>query len=394
MNVALFLEIKNEYTEHLVDTLTPYIYEGLSSIYKKAVELAKESDRDDRTLLIFQKLLQSVNSWNQLNIEEETNRIKQLSNTADYLDDLVKAVIKSNVILLAYSNSISNMIGQTFYNGLTTSTFIHRCYTECAKDAHNNPYLFFHDVAPMDFKRNQIIIQQHVQSAIVKAIRKILPISMILKEYLINSINIINEPPKVELMGMPAGPMENIVPVDTLPKADPSRIASEKKLNPGLEKEVMKIIRSEGIKSDKEKIQAIMNIDKLITSMEPNRQEEFSSKRVLSSISKHRNPELMIAPHLLEQDDNNDDDAFNANLGPSDRKVINIDFDAQPTVEGSTNKKTLSGTSMSGKPAPKYTNANRMYTETSERIDPNKVNLIEDYGPQVGGSRRSRQYKN
>ena len=42
MNVALFLEIKNEYSEHLIDTLTPFIYEGLKSLYKDATKIAEE----------------------------------------------------------------------------------------------------------------------------------------------------------------------------------------------------------------------------------------------------------------------------------------------------------------------------------------------------------------
>jgi len=388
MNVALFLEIKNEYTEHLVDTLTPYIYEGLSSIYKQAVNIAYESNAEDKILLIFQKLLQSVDSWNQLKIDEETNRIKQLSNTADYLDDLVKAVIKSNIILLTYSNSISNIIGQTVYSSITTSTFVHRCYTECAKDVHNNPFLFYHKVKSMEAKRSQIIVQQNIQTAIIRAVRKILPIGMILKEYLLNSVNIIYEPPKVELLGMPANPLENLVPMPAC-AMNVHPVLSEKKIDSKLEKEVMQILKSDYLKSDKQRIQAIMNIDKIITSAIPNDPGELSAKKIVSSITKNRHSEPMIPPHLIEQDDDDNDDddhAMNSRLGKSDRKVINIDFDEEPTIEGS-NKKTLSGTTISTRPQAK--NPSRSYTETSERIDPSKTNIIEDYGAQNGGSHRN-----
>ena len=205
MNVSFFLEMKEEYTQHLVDTLAPYIYEGLTSIYKEAVRVANDSGCEEKILITFQKCLQAIGKWSQVIIAEETNRIKQLSGTTDYLDDLVKAVIKSNIILLTFSNNISNIVAQTFYNSFTTQLFIHRCYSECGKDAHNYPYLFYHDVSAMDYKRNQIVIQQNIQSGITRAIRKVLPISLILKEYLVNSINIIQEPPKVELVG--ANPM-------------------------------------------------------------------------------------------------------------------------------------------------------------------------------------------
>ena len=379
MNVSLFLEIKNEYTEHLVDTITPFIYEGLNSIYKEAVKIAEQTNCNDKILLIFQKLLQSVSSWNQMRIDEETMRIKVASNTSEYLDDLIKAVIKSNIILLAYSNTISNIIGQTFYNNMTTSFFIHRCYTECAKDAHNNPYLFYHDINPMDLKRNQIIIQQNIQAAIVRAIRKILPISMILKEYLINSVNIINEPPKIELLGMPESKNQEVKP----------KSEKENKIDPKLEKEVMNIIRSENTKSDKQKVKAIMNIDKIITSIEPNKINDLSIKNnSLKENLSHFKSELIVNPHLVDNK-HEVNNSLNKNLAESDKKVINIDFDDEETIH--TNKEHITQTTMSNKLNNKYLNGN--VPLTSERIDPNNINLIEDYGHQTGGKNKNKSKK-
>jgi hypothetical protein len=377
MSVALFLETKNEFTEHLIDTITPFIYEGLNSIYKEAVKIAESAESQDKILLIFQKLLQSVQGWNQQKIEEETNRIKTLSNTSEYFDKLVKAVVKSNIILLTNSNTISNIIGQTFYNNFTTYTFIHRCYTECAKDAHNNPYLFYHDANPMDIKRNQMIIQQNIQSAITKAIRKILPISMILEEYLVNSMNIINEPPKVELIG---APNPSVLP--PLPQEKP---VSEKKIDPKLEKEVMNIIKSEGVKTDKQKIQAIMNINEIITSMEPNKPGEMSARNS-SAKSKSK---INVPLHLVE-DDSDDEEPANGKLNASDKKLVNMNFDEATTVS-QTNKKSASATSMSDKPHNKVSKQ-PAYSEVSERVDPSKVDLIEDYGPQVGGKKGKKKH--
>ena len=364
-NIPLFLEIKNEYTEHLVDTLTPYVYEGLNSIYRGAVKAAEDSNATDKTLIIFQKLLQSVATWNQIKIDEEANRIKQLSNTADYLDDLVKAVIKSNIILLSYSNTVSNVIGQSFYNNLSTSSFVHRCYTECAKDAHNNPYLFYHDANPLDLKRNQIIIQQNIQSAITRAVRKILPISMILKEYLVNSINIFNEPPKVELVGGPQPAVEGqaggIGPI--APPLAPGIVPMVAGIvnDPKLDKEVMNMIKSEHAKSDKQKVKDIMNLDKIINSID---------KPKVPHIPKAE-PEP-TSPH-------------NQKLTKSDKNILNIDFDKEKTVEGST-KESTPQTTISNKPQPKLAGY-----EASERVDPDKVDIIEDYGNGQNGGWKNKK---
>lgn len=403
MNVALFLEIKSEYTEHLVDTLTPYIYEGLTSIYNDAVKFTKDSGCENKILITFQKCLQAIDTWSQLRITEEANRIKQSSNTADYLDDLIKAVVKSNIILLTYSNNISNIVAQSFYNTFTTQTFIHRCYTECGKDAHNNPFFFYHETDPMDYKRNQMIIKQNIQEGITRAIRKVLPISLILKEYLVNSINIIQEPPKVELLGTNLNPIDATIPNLGAPSAlmpvNPmGKRLSEQKMDPQLEKDVMNIIKSEGIKTDNEKMRALMNLDKILSSIEPNRRENSSANKstYVKRVTGNKYSDLMVPPHLIddESDGRNDIDLVNMNLGNSDKNILNINIDEEETIEGNSANKSVSGTSLMSRALPGRSGP-RMNPETSERIDPSKVKLIEDYGTmQLGGSRRDRQRRN
>jgi hypothetical protein len=407
MNVALFLEIKNEYTEHLVDTVTPFIYEGLICIYKEAVKIAEEANSKEKILNTFQIMLRQVEKWNQVRITEETARIKQASGTADYLDDLIKAVIKSNIILLSYSNTISNIIAQTFYNNFATANFVHRCYIECAKDAFNNPFMFFHDVSPMEFKRNQILIDQMIRHAVERGLRKILPISSILKEYLINSVNIINEPQKIELVGAgqtadvnvnpllaPVGLDPNAMPMPTAMPATnqlPKPLSEKPPLKlpeTQLEKDVMKIIKSE-TKSDHDRVKKIMQIEKIITSMEPTRPADINSARSNRS-------ELKIPPHLMEIELEDDKDIYHGHMNKSDRDLMNIDFEDQETDQGSTTKRSGSGTGTqtgstisagSQVNAPSRSKRGEM-TESS--IDPNKIGgYIEEYGrPNKGGAIR------
>jgi hypothetical protein len=359
MNVSLFLEIKEEYTRHLIDTLTPFIYEGLTSIYKKAVDSAHQSGEETKTLLVFQKMLQTVNGWSQQRIDDETNRIKVQSNTSTYLDDLVKAVIKSNIILLSYSNTISNMIGPAFYDNFTTGMFIHRCYTECAKDSHNNPYLFYHDVSPMDVKRNQIIIQQNIENSIVKAIRKVLPISMILKEYLINSVNIINSPAKVELIGAAGAPIG--IPPPVVPPV------KEERLDPLVEEKIMAAVASDHQKTDQEKIKAMMNMEKIITSMTP--------KRNYSPISS------LPERHSINETDN----VINRHLHSSDQLLMDINFDKTHSSNNPGRSHT-SNLSISMMP---MANAKKKQMPLTSEINPSEAEFIEEYG----GNRKRTNYR-
>ncbi|AKI80150.1 hypothetical protein QJ850_gp549 [Acanthamoeba polyphaga mimivirus] len=295
--------------------MTPYIYEGLLAIYSRACEIADESKKSNKILSIFQKLLQSIDEWNQSRIDDETNRIKMTGQTQDYLDDLVKAVIRSNIILLSCNNNISQAICQNFYNGLSTSALIHRCYAECGKDAHNNPYLFFHGVEPLDYKRNQVIIQDHVRMGITRAIRKILPISMILKEYLVNSMNLFPDPNRtnplfptqsinnainnpfqlpspMQIPGQPTQIVQPTQPIQSMQQFQPlpieqpmgsqmmtfgTNITAPETKNQ-IEHEIFNVIKSENVGQNPQKIKAIMNIEKIITSVEPNQMADFVPK--------------------------------------------------------------------------------------------------------------------
>ena len=177
MNICL-VEIKNEYTMHLIKLLTPSIFEGIQSIYNKAVELSETNILKD-----FQILLESIPSWNRRTIDNETNRI--ILSTKPYLKDLVKATIKANIILLMYNPLVENSnINPALYEHININDFIHILYIECARELYNNPYLFYHKFKPLEIKRNQRDIIQLIKESIQNAIRKILPIQSILNTYL------------------------------------------------------------------------------------------------------------------------------------------------------------------------------------------------------------------
>ena len=421
MNVTFFLETKNEYTEHLVDTLTPFIYEGLSSFYNEAVTVTEESGVKNKVLIVFQKLLQTIEEWNKLKIDEETNRIKQNSGTAEILDDLVKAVIKANIILLTYSNNVSTVIAQTFYNNFETSLLVHRCYIECAKDAHNNPFLFYHDVEPMEQKRNQMLIEKNIQSAIIRGIRKILPISLILKEYLANSVNIIYEPPKVELVGesrdllMIAGPvpLNPVEPQPALPVSPPE---------PGLENKVMGLVNKDIGKSDRDRVKALMQLEKALNSIENSNRcsVKKSDKKPNAAANPDKKSDQMKggkkdeskSPEKDKRDQRDQKDKHkhnrlldsdkkkyspNKNLNKSDRAVIDIQVGSASESESASSSgdsRTQSVTSMSEKHNVK--DVKRRRDESSEQSDsskPKRRSYIEEYGTPTDSVRQRKNYR-
>jgi len=177
------IETKQEYTIHLVNSINPLIYDGIQNIYEEAKRNAKSNDE----LKIFQILLSNVPKWNPSIIDNEYQRIIRLNNLGKTIEDLLKAVIKSNITVLTNTNIEYNQellkelnIQDDFKN------FIHLVYIECARSFYNTPFLFSHRDAPIDIKRNQTEILKIIQECIKNAIRKMIPLQITIKTYLEN----------------------------------------------------------------------------------------------------------------------------------------------------------------------------------------------------------------
>lgn len=191
------VEIKNEYTLFLTNIMTPLMYEGIKRIYDKSIETNKkfvEAMKNNPNieipgiLKIFQTFLKGIKNINNNNIEIETERIRERSKCSDWFDDLIKAVIKSYIVLLTYnaSGKTCKLVEEKFHSTIDTKIFIHKCYIECARIFYNYPELFWHKYVTIEIKRNQREAYELIKVSIVEAIRKMLPMKLILEEYLKN----------------------------------------------------------------------------------------------------------------------------------------------------------------------------------------------------------------
>lgn len=282
MNIQIYLEIKQEYTCHLIDLITPCIHDGIQCIYKQAKKDAEENGNREYILAIFQRYLKGVNDWNETYIEKETNRIKIASGTEHYFDDLVRAIVKTHIILLTHSNNISSVIAETFFNNLSINQFVHRCYIESARYIHNNIFLFYDDgISPLDIKRNQIIVKKEIENSIIRAIRGILPVRLMLKEFLANTIdvfNVSNNPP-TQYGGLNQ-PLFYNNPYPQFPNVPQNKIP----ISP-LENKVMNAIATENKLSNEQKIGQLMEIEKIITERQNEKNKSSHSKTRSSTTS-------------------------------------------------------------------------------------------------------------
>ena len=176
------VETKLEYTIQLINVLTPLIYEGLQSIYQEVIKISN----CDNILKNFQIFMQRIPKWNNDIINNETQRIMNNSKSYSWLEDLIKATLKANIIVLTYNPTVKDQIklDSSFYQNININDFIHKIYIECARELWSNPYLFYHQYSPIELKRNRRESILLIKDCIKEAIRKLLPVKHILEIYL------------------------------------------------------------------------------------------------------------------------------------------------------------------------------------------------------------------
>ena len=227
------VETKTEYTIQLTNILVPIIYEGITSIYEDAMKIANQ----DEELKTFQIFLKKIPKWNNSLLENETKRILYISTCPELLQNLVNAVIKANIMILTNTHP-SNKSSLKINTKFDFKEFIHNCYIESARIFYNNPYLFYHKHSIYDINRNQKDAKDNIKNAIIEAIRKMLPLKMIINEYLGNSfkddsnINI-----DVNLSEAEKHNLNNMIKIDSSKDNDFVKIIEEFKLIPEIEKE-------------------------------------------------------------------------------------------------------------------------------------------------------------
>jgi hypothetical protein len=207
LNTPIFAQAKVEYTAQLVDILYPHMFDGVKSIYDESKLLYGRKKMP--ILLIFRELLEKVPIWNSEIIDSECSRIVSNS-SCDYIDDLITAVFISHTKILTSigPNKSFQKINVTIPK---TSTFVHKCYINTARELWKNPYLFNENVPGHEFQKNNKEIESIIQKCIENTIRNSLPIKDILKEHLEGETDsILNQ--KETLKQMLREELSNLVP--------------------------------------------------------------------------------------------------------------------------------------------------------------------------------------
>ena len=191
------IDTKNEYTTHLCNLLTPFIYDGFKKMYNeiafpKALPLNKELSKED-ILCFFQKCLRKCKDWNTIIVGRHTiieNEIRRIlyecnKNGYPYIEDLLKACLKSHLLLLMYNPCNVNQLHiESIHYENKIYKFFYILYIEISRELWSNPYLMYHKYLPNEIKQNQRECITLIKECIKETMRKILPIKQILFNYL------------------------------------------------------------------------------------------------------------------------------------------------------------------------------------------------------------------
>ena len=304
-NINLLIEVKKEYTELLLNILTPVIYDGIKSIYNES-----KINRDNTTVLkTFQLLLKRIPKWNEQIINNEIERILHVTIKYPWLIDLIKSVFKSYILTLTMKD-----FNDDLFKKINLQEFIHNIYIECARELWNNTFLLFddHNIVPLvEQQRNKLLTYKLIEKSINNAIRKTLPMELIMNEYLdqpetskemdfelklkvdelVNiplllekNLNLLKQdasiPPIPPISSLPIEKKVDIIPPNEITIQNKENITENEKLN----KKILSIIENENIKLTES------NNNNIFTQDKNNNSSSTLKKIVNESLNKKETP--------------------------------------------------------------------------------------------------------
>lgn len=197
-----------EWALKLVKVLSPYVNEGIQSMFKEAIRICDETNESNKYLMTLQNFLARVPNWNNEIIKKECDRIVEKSGCT-YIDDLISCVHITHLKILA-SIKPGKTQKKIDIDIPKMHDFIHKVYVNCSREFYSNTYLFEKNVSPLVYQKNRNEMNQIIKNSILDAVRDSIPIDQLLRSYLDETTDLVFTKEKVI---EPETPVE--IPKDT-----------------------------------------------------------------------------------------------------------------------------------------------------------------------------------
>ena len=178
-NVATYSEARSEYTKQLATFIVPALFAWFQTLW------SRNAGDKQRCLSLFQNECEEVSRWNQDRINDEVRALIERSG-CDYMEELMTAVFVAHTKVLT-AVRLSTKQKKLSITVPKLDHFLHRIFKEAARCLWKTPYLFMEVAGSsnvVERQKNMLQAEQLLTESISTAVRGLLPVKQILKDYL------------------------------------------------------------------------------------------------------------------------------------------------------------------------------------------------------------------
>jgi hypothetical protein len=312
-NVATYSEARSEYTKQLAIFIVPSIVAWFQTLWTR-----NASDRQ-RCLSAFQSECEEIARWNQDRINDEVRALLERSG-CDYMEELMTAVFVAHTKVLT-AVRLSTKQKKLSITVPKLDHFIHRVFKESARCFWKTPFLFMSDGGVVERQKNILQIEALASESITTAIRGLLPVKQILKDYLGDDEEEVTDEPEVKPAEAPAVKSEvksEVKSVDQPEKPDEVKLEVKEVLpEESREKSEDKEIKAAEVKTEEKQEPAPVPVVQApsIIKIDTEPAVHFSDYDAVFDETKGA-PEMLFNPKDGEDDDGPSSDALTIHEGP------------------------------------------------------------------------------
>jgi hypothetical protein len=180
--LSVYSDARAEYTKQLCVFLVPAYFQFFIDLLEKAKQ--DMANEPKRALWQFQNYLNDIHDWN---MEKVTNEIHKIHTNCgcDYMEDLLTAVFIAHTKVLTAIRLSSNK-KKIEINVPKVEHFLFKVLCETSKLLWSSTYLFRDGVPGIEKQQNYRNIEQIINEGIIQAVRNLIPVKSILKDFVSN----------------------------------------------------------------------------------------------------------------------------------------------------------------------------------------------------------------
>jgi hypothetical protein len=180
--ISVYSDARSEYTKQLCLFLVPSYFQFYLNLLDKARETVRQEPK--KLLWQYQTLLTAIPEWNNEKVTLEIGELQKACG-CDYLDDLLTAVFIAHTKVLT-AIRVSAKQKKVQITVPKVEHFLFKVLCECSKLLWGSTYLFREDITSIERQQNYRSIEGLLQEGILQAIRAMVPVKSILKDFVSN----------------------------------------------------------------------------------------------------------------------------------------------------------------------------------------------------------------